>query len=163
MKHFFPRFTFRDSRFATSGFTLIEILIVVAIIGILASVALVGLNPVQKKGRDARRISDLRQIQTSLELYFTKNGTYPDAQDFPALKTALTDAQIGTNNIPDDPRNAPSNDIHYYYGVSPAFDSYVLGAQLEDHSNPVLKDSLATPTFNVPCSGASGGVYCVQL
>ena len=41
------------------GFTLIEILVVVAIISILASVVLVGLGPTRKIGRDARRISDL--------------------------------------------------------------------------------------------------------
>ncbi len=48
------------------GFTLIEILIVVAIIAILASVVLVGLAPTQREGRDARRISDLAQVQNGL-------------------------------------------------------------------------------------------------
>ena len=61
------------------GFTLIEILIVVAIIAILASVVLVGLGPTQAQGRDARRISDLREVQTGLELYYNKNGVYPTA------------------------------------------------------------------------------------
>ncbi len=149
-------------RSAKRGFTLIEILIVVAIIGILASVALVGLNPVQRKGRDARRISDLRQIQTSLELYFTKKGTYPNVSNFPDLKAELIDAGIGTNNIPDDPRATGSNDIHYFYGTDSTNSSYVLGAQLEDTSNPVFNDSLNQDTFGVACS-RSNGVYCVQL
>ena len=59
------------------GFTLIEILIVVAIIAILASVVLVGLGPTQQAGRDARRISDLSEIQNGLELYYNAKGQYP--------------------------------------------------------------------------------------
>lgn len=59
------------------GFTLIELLVVVAIIGLLSSVTLASLNSARAKARDARRISDLRQIQIALELYYTSNGSYP--------------------------------------------------------------------------------------
>ena len=61
----------------TQGFTLIEILIVVAIIAILASVVLVGLGPTQQAGRDARRISDLQETQNGLELWYNSCGIYP--------------------------------------------------------------------------------------
>ena len=60
------------------GFTLIEILIVVAIIAILASVVLVGLGPTQQAGRDARRLSDIREAQNALELFYNKCGYYPE-------------------------------------------------------------------------------------
>ena len=56
---------------------MIEILIVVAIIGILASVVLVGLGPTQQSGRDARRLSDLHEVQNAIELYYQKYGIYP--------------------------------------------------------------------------------------
>ena len=59
------------------GFTLIEILIVVAIIAILASVVLVGLEPTQQAGRDARRVSDLTEVQNGLELFYNACGYYP--------------------------------------------------------------------------------------
>ncbi len=59
------------------GFTLIELLVVVAIIGILAAVILASLNSARAKGRDAKRISDLKQIQNALELYKSDNNTYP--------------------------------------------------------------------------------------
>ncbi|MBY0328590.1 prepilin-type N-terminal cleavage/methylation domain-containing protein [Patescibacteria group bacterium] len=59
------------------GFTLIELLVVIAIIGILAAVILASLNTARAKARDARRISDIRTIQTALEMYYSDNGSYP--------------------------------------------------------------------------------------
>ena len=58
------------------GFTLIELLVVIAIIGLLASIVLVSLNPARAKARDARRMSDLHNIQLALEMYYDKYGTY---------------------------------------------------------------------------------------
>ncbi len=59
------------------GFTLIEILIVVAIIAILASIVIVGVGPAQQSGRDARRIEDLQNIRNGLQLYYSKCGYFP--------------------------------------------------------------------------------------
>jgi len=61
------------------GFTLIELLIVIVIIGIIASLAVVGLNSVRSKSRDAKRISDVRQLQNALEIYRNDNSVYPSA------------------------------------------------------------------------------------
>jgi prepilin-type N-terminal cleavage/methylation domain-containing protein len=63
------------------GFTLIELLVVIAIIGVLAGIVLVSLNTARARGRDAKRISDVKQIQTALELFFNdQNPTaYPTA------------------------------------------------------------------------------------
>ena len=58
-----------------SGFTLIEILIVVSIIGLLSAVTLIGLGSFRAAGKDARRVADLRQYQNGLELYYTAKGS----------------------------------------------------------------------------------------
>jgi prepilin-type N-terminal cleavage/methylation domain-containing protein len=59
------------------GFTLIELLVVIAIIGLLSSIVLVSLNSARKKGADARIISDVEQIRTTLESDFN-GSSYPD-------------------------------------------------------------------------------------
>jgi len=59
------------------GFTLIELLVVIAIIGLLSTLAVVALNSARSKSRDAKRVADVKQIQTALELYFTESSAYP--------------------------------------------------------------------------------------
>ncbi len=59
------------------GFTLIELLVVIAIIGILSSVVLASLSSARVKSRDARRMADLNQIRTAVELYYSEHGHYP--------------------------------------------------------------------------------------
>jgi prepilin-type N-terminal cleavage/methylation domain-containing protein len=154
------------------GFTLIEMLIVVAIIGILAGVVLVGLGPVQRGGRDARRIADLRQVQNALELYFNKCGYYPGTAapttcpgfsqitTWDNLRTALTGSNIGVNQIPND----PTAGRNYLYATNSTGSSYVLGAQLEDSGNPALRNDIDSFVYGINCGDpANDTVYCIQF
>ena len=59
------------------GFTLIELLVVIAIIGLLSSIVLANINVARLKARDAKRLEDIRSVQTALELYYGANGSYP--------------------------------------------------------------------------------------
>ncbi|MFH1713963.1 MAG: type II secretion system protein, partial [Patescibacteria group bacterium] len=59
-------------------FTLIELLVVIAIIGMLSSIVLVSLNPARQKSRDAKRLSDMKQIVLALQFYWDKYGKYPN-------------------------------------------------------------------------------------
>lgn len=59
------------------GFTLIELLVVVAIIGLLSTLSILALNTARARARDAKRVADVKQIQTALEMYFNDVGAYP--------------------------------------------------------------------------------------
>jgi prepilin-type N-terminal cleavage/methylation domain-containing protein len=58
------------------GFTLIELLVVIAIIGVLSSIVLSSLNNARSLSKDARRKMELKQVQTAIELYYSKCNTY---------------------------------------------------------------------------------------
>ncbi|MFH0856310.1 MAG: prepilin-type N-terminal cleavage/methylation domain-containing protein, partial [bacterium] len=59
------------------GFTLIELLVVISVIALLSTFAIIALDNARKKARDARRVSDLKQIASALELFYDKYGRYP--------------------------------------------------------------------------------------
>jgi general secretion pathway protein G len=165
----------KQTKMSRKGFTLIEILIVVAIISILASVVLVGLGPTQQSGRDARRLSDIREVQTGLELYFSKCGFYPGsascggagtAIDYTNMATALTGSSIGVSTVPNDPTVGKS----YWYGTNAGGTSYVLCTALENANNAAFIN------YTLPSlTGFSGGdsaidsvtvsssTYCITL
>ena len=71
------------------GFTLIELLVVIAIIGLLASIVLISLGPARAKARDARRVTDVRQMSTALEVEASDN---PDA----LVGCTAADARVNT-------------------------------------------------------------------
>lgn len=145
------------------GFTLIEILIVVAIIAILASVVLVGLGPTQEAGRDARRISDLSEVQNGLELYYNKYGIYPGtaagvvgapaATTWASVSASVTGANVGiTSAFPNDPSSGKS----YQYWYNAANSHYVVGAHLENANNSVFTSYTAPSIVGFTANVASG-------
>jgi prepilin-type N-terminal cleavage/methylation domain-containing protein len=67
-----------ETRFNKSaGFTLIELLVVISIIGLLTTLAVVGLSNSRMKARDAKKIADFKNISTVLQLFYDKYGYMP--------------------------------------------------------------------------------------
>ena len=131
------------------GFTLIELLVVIAIIGILSSIVLASLNSARKKGRDARRVADVKQLQLALELYYDANGAYPATV---STSTLVSNGFIST--VPKD----PTNNAPYAYapwaatGSAGVCSSYHLGTSLETAGHTSL-NSDADVTVLTPTSG----------
>lgn len=68
-------------RSSIAGFSLIELLVAVAIITLLTSIVLATTQTVRSRARDTQRISDVRQMQNALELFYTSNFRYPDSDN----------------------------------------------------------------------------------
>lgn len=126
------------------GFTLIELLVVIAIIGLLSTLAVVALGSARVKARDSKRLSDLKQLQTAFELYYTDNNAYPagagvnlgDANHACLNTTGLTTTGCATpymGIVPTDPSGTVGAPIYYTYTV--ATSSYSVAATLEGTVN----------------------------
>ena len=135
------------------AFTLIELLVVIAIIAILVVLIILALNAARQRARDSQRRSDLRTVQTGLELYNDTNGAYPTSAGYdPELKTALASADYGFDaaaDVPDDPLNT---DNHVY--------GYISGASGQDYALGVLELESAPGTNDTSC-GAGVWEHCV--
>ena len=64
-------------KYSQKGFTIVELLIVIVVIGILAALVLNTFAGVQKRARDSERLTDIKSLSTQLERYYTDNGKYP--------------------------------------------------------------------------------------
>lgn len=124
------------------GFTLLELLVVISIIGILMAMGAVAYSSTQKKGRNARRIGDIKATQNAFEQYFAKNGgTYNASQS-----TMATDISF---SLPLDPK---TNAGYGYSSMS--VDGYCVCATLECTSGTDCKDGNST---NGTCTFANTG------
>ncbi|MFZ2253267.1 MAG: type II secretion system protein [Minisyncoccia bacterium] len=116
-----------------NGFTLLELLIVMAIIGVIASIMLFAINNANSKGRDSARKSQVLEILKALELHYSINGSYPlqggaagtggylstiDATFYGAGKAIIT--------LPDE------SNSRYYYCVSSNRSSMMVAVDTED-------------------------------
>lgn len=109
----------RASRRLEEGFTLIEIMVVILILGLLATIVVQSLRGATDRAKRTKAQADLSEIKTALDRYYLDNGSYPTTdQGLPALVTAPTAGNIPTNyeqggyieRLPADPWGHP-----YFY------------------------------------------------
>lgn len=103
-----------------AGFSLIELLVIIAIIGLLASAILSQLEDARGAARDAQRLTDLRLVQTAILMYHNENGYYPresDGANGVLTETAGLDAMLAPYlaTIPRDPLQSSAGNFYYYY------------------------------------------------
>jgi len=165
------------------GFTLVELLVVISIIGLLSTLAVVSLNSARQKARDAKRIADVKQIQTAMELYYNDKQGYPtlfgDAQTELTLGSGedcntATCSCLGTDGfgstctgqilmgmIPPSPKPPADNKYVYfsYSGGSNCIPS--LGAKCDEY---IIQFALERPMTDLGdgtlCEAKPSGVKC---
>lgn len=120
------------------GFTLIELLVVIAIIGLLSTLAVVALGNARLKARDAKRQSDLKVLQTAIELYMTDKGNAP---------TVGADNTFDVDNVGNDGWDGGTDDL------ATALGSQMPGGLPEDPSSTARKW--------IYCADATGADYMV--
>lgn len=130
------------------GFTLLELLVVISIIGILIAVGTAAFTTAQKKGRDAKRVTDMKAIQSAFEQYFSENNTY-------ATCATMASALSG-GSLPTDPKNVAPN----VYTCNGSTAGYCACTKLEGTSgaNSTAASSGVTCSF----STSNPTYFCVQ-
>lgn len=114
------------------AFTLIELLVVIAIIGLLSTISIIALNSARSKARDSRRVADMHQLLSAVDMYYSQYGDYPplidndsatgyyDASSDHIFMSNLVDAGLLSDDM-QDPWNDRSS--FYYYWMDTAYPS----------------------------------------
>ena len=147
------------------AFTLVELMVVVAVIAILATALLVGLGKARKKARDSRRLSDAKQVQNLLELYYAKVGNYPAGGYSNMVNELVSEGIVSNENqVPSDPLGG--SDYRYLYASCGSnSQDYIMGVHLEEPSNKIMNQSVPFSECDNPNGDqidcGNDGWYCM--
>ncbi len=127
------------------GFTLIELLVVIAIIGLLSTMSVVALNTAREKSRNTKRLSDIKNIQTALELYYNDVGHYPLTAVNPfTTHTIVNGTRVYMSNVPDNPTprdDGDCTDSNYVYGVDTNGSTYNIRYCISETINGITSNT----------------------
>lgn len=148
---------------SSSGFTLIEIMIVVVIIGILAGLVVAAINPeeIRKKARDANRQKDLSLVSEALGQYYADNNFYPTGAYTDLTSKLQTSTPVYIKTLPTDPGS-----YSYCYKTDLIKQNYVLCARMEamdEELNGIPKTGTSLTTQACYGGGTlpTGNYYCI--
>jgi type IV pilus assembly protein PilE len=142
----------------SKGFTLLELLVTISIIGILLGIGSVSFSTAQKKGRDSRRQGDMTAIQKALEEYYALTNAYPATVTSGGTIAYLTNTLM--NVVPSDPKGGTY--VYTYTTDAPAVKTtYCLCAFLDNDGS----GNASTVGANGVCAWATGATadyFCVS-
>jgi prepilin-type N-terminal cleavage/methylation domain-containing protein len=131
-----------------SGFTLIELMVVIVIIMVLAAAGLATYSAAQLRARNTKRIGDMKVFQTSYEQYFTVNQTY--------LATCSSMDSSVQLVAPTEPKTG-----HAGYSLSCTTTSYCICALLEPETGTTYRGNSSNSTCSFDASPSDNPYYCV--
>lgn len=151
------------------GFTLIELLVVIAVIGLLSTIVMVSLNKARAKARDAKRKTDLKQLQTAVEMYINEYGAPPVTSSYGEANGGGWDSSYegdfmqflkgiaGSANpkniqfmssVPKDPQNSGTGDCSSFSGYHYCYYYYTVPSW-----------GIPAPHYRIGCKLETGGIY----
>lgn len=148
------------------GFTLLELLLTIAIAGIIAAIGLTTFPGILAKSRDGRRKSDLKIIASALEQFYSDQNYYPSNSTGLAVNFSSGSASnpwitdLSSNYLKSaikDPRNGST--YYYSYTSGVGHQSFVLWANLERNDDV---DNVTSPTASCTLSSPAPFDFCVQ-
>lgn len=124
---------------SNKGFTIVELLIVIVVIGILALLVITTYSGIQAKARNSKRSSDIKSIQTNLEAFYTSSGYYPSRDNMNTSSWRTTNMKSFDQNALKDPSST---------NCDPATST--------PSSNPCLVAAAAAKTYSYAVTQADG-------
>lgn len=142
----------------TKGFTLVELLVVISILGILAVVVMANFSTAKKSSRDNKRKADLENVAGSVEIFYSEKKHYPNTNDsvsdWASLRQAIAPYSA---SIPEDPKNTDGF-AYQYVGDGSTGKWFVLYAKLESNKENITLGSVSGHSDNLE---SGNGVYKV--